>query len=222
MQQYDVIVVGKGNAALCAALAARDKGVSVAILEAAPEEESGGNSRFAGGVMRFAYDGVKDLQKLTDIPPEEVDTVDWESNTIDEFYDDLYRVTNFRTDPNLSETLITKSLDTMVWVRSQGARFLPNYRFQSGMVNGKRKFFGRMPLWMAGGGPGLVEALANTAVVSPPGFPGCTRKHCGCGSGAMPLLGRSAAMVGSACSRPRMSRGSSTSSNWLISDIPSA
>ena len=164
MQQYDVIVVGKGNAALCAALAARDKGVSVAILEAAPEEESGGNSRFAGGVMRFAYDGVKDLQKLTDIPPEEVDTVDWESNTIDEFYDDLYRVTNFRTDPNLSETLITRSLDTMVWVRSQGARFLPNYRFQSGMVNGKRKFFGRMPLWMAGGGPGLVEALANTAV----------------------------------------------------------
>ena len=122
MQQFDVIVVGKGNAALCAALAARDKGASVAILEAAPEEESGGNSRFAGGVMRFAYDGVKDLQKLTDIPAEEVDTVDWESNTIDEFYDDLYRVTNFRTDPNLSETLITKSLDTMVWVRSQGAR----------------------------------------------------------------------------------------------------
>ena len=114
MQQFDVIVVGKGNAALCAALAARDKGATVAILEAAPVDESGGNSRFAGGVMRFAYDGVKDLQKLTDLTEEEVKGADWESNTQDEFYDDLYKVTSFRTDPNLSEALITKSLDAMI------------------------------------------------------------------------------------------------------------
>ena len=49
MQAYDVVVVGKGNAALCAALAARDTGASVAMLEAAPVDLSGGNSRFAGG-----------------------------------------------------------------------------------------------------------------------------------------------------------------------------
>lgn len=60
MKQYDVVVVGKGNAALCAALSARDKGVSVAMLEAANVDESGGNSRFAGGVMRFAYSSVED------------------------------------------------------------------------------------------------------------------------------------------------------------------
>src|SRR5688500_1269739 len=164
MPHADVIVVGKGNAALCAALAARDAGVSVIVLEAAPEEESGGNSRFAGGVMRFAYDGVHDLQKVSDIPPEEVDTVDWESNTQDQFYDDLYNVTGFRTDPQLSEILITQSLDAMIWVRSQGARFLPNYRHQSAIVNGKRKFFGRMPMIMNGGGPGLVQSLTDTAV----------------------------------------------------------
>ncbi|MGZ8155806.1 MAG: FAD-dependent tricarballylate dehydrogenase TcuA [Burkholderiales bacterium] len=163
MHQADVVIVGKGNAALCAALAARDGGASVIMLEAASVDESGGNSRFAGGVMRFAYDGVKDLQKLTDIPPEEVESVDWESNTQDEFYDDLYSVTSFRTDPQLSELLITRSLDTMVWVRSQGAKFVPNYRHQSGIVNGKRKFFGRMPLWMHGGGPGLVQSLTETA-----------------------------------------------------------
>ena len=63
MQQADILVVGKGNAALCAALAAQRPGRHRAVLEAAPVDESGGNSRFAGGVMRFAYDGVKDLRK---------------------------------------------------------------------------------------------------------------------------------------------------------------
>ena len=121
---WDVLVVGKGNAALCAALAAADEGASVAMLEAAPEDESGGNSRFAGGVMRFAYDGVADIEKLCDLTEDEVADIDWESNTTDEFYDDLFRVTNFRTDPTLSEILVTRSLDAMVWLRAQGAPFL--------------------------------------------------------------------------------------------------
>ena len=162
--QWDVLVVGKGNAALCAALAAADEGASVAMLEAAPEEESGGNSRFAGGVMRFAYDGVADIQKLCDLTDDEVRDIDWESNTTDEFYDDLFRVTNFRTDPALSEILVTRSLEAMVWLREQGAHFVPNYRHQSAVVDGKRKFFGRMPMWMVGGGPGLVEDLTKTAL----------------------------------------------------------
>jgi tricarballylate dehydrogenase len=163
-ETYDVIVVGKGNAALCAALAACDGGARVAILEAASIDESGGNSRFAGGVMRFAYDSVRDLQKLSDISEEEARDVDWDSNTVDEFYDDLYRVTNFRTDPALSELLVTRSLETMVWLRSQGVRFDPNYGAQSAIVDGKRRFFGRFPLHVSGGGAGLVEILTNTAV----------------------------------------------------------
>jgi tricarballylate dehydrogenase len=139
-------------------------GASVAMLEAATEDESGGNSRFAGGVMRFQYDGVKDLQRVTDIPAEEVETVDWESNTKDQFFDDLYHVTSFRTDPELSEILVTQSLDTMAWLRGQGARFVPNYRHQSAVTNGKRKFYGRMPLWAHGGGVGMVTALTETAL----------------------------------------------------------
>ena len=163
MHQYDVVVVGKGNAALCAALSARDQGATVAMLEAANVEESGGNSRFAGGVMRFAYSSVEDLQKLTDIPEDEAKNTDWDSNTVDEFYDDLYRVTAFRTDPDLSEALITQSHEGMVWLRSQGASFVPNYGAQSAIVNGKRKFFGRFPITVNGGGAGLVADLTKTA-----------------------------------------------------------
>src|SRR5688572_1035731 len=163
MHMYDVVVVGKGNAALCAAISARDKGATVAMLEAAPIDESGGNSRFAGGVMRFAYSKVEDLQQITEIPDEEAKNTDWDSNTVDEFYDDLYRVTAFRTDPNLSEALITQSHAGMVWLRSQGASFVPNYGSQSAIVNGKRKFFGRFPLTVNGGGAGLVADLTKTA-----------------------------------------------------------
>ena len=164
MQQFDVVVVGKGNAALCAALTARDAGVTVAMLEAATVDESGGNSRFAGGVMRFAYSSVEDLRKITDIPEDEARNTDWDSNTIEEFYDDLYRVTSYRTDPQLSETLTTKSLEGMVWLRAQGASFVPNYGAQSAIVNGRRRFFGRFPLTVNGGGAGLVEDLTGTAV----------------------------------------------------------
>lgn len=161
---FDVLVVGKGNAALCAALAARDGGVRVAMLEAAPIDESGGNSRFAGGVMRFAYSSVEDLKKLTEISDDEAKNTDWDSNTVEEFYDDLYRVTSYRTDAQLSEALVTKSLESMVWLRGQGAKFVPNYGAQSAVVNGRRKFFGRFPLMINGGGAGLVQDLTATAV----------------------------------------------------------
>src|SRR6202011_1533787 len=59
--------LGNGTAALRAALAARQQGARVTMLEAASEEESGGNSAFAGGVMRFAFDGVADLERVTEL-----------------------------------------------------------------------------------------------------------------------------------------------------------
>jgi len=160
---YDVIVVGKGNAALCAALAARDQGATVGILEAASPDESGGNSRFAGGVMRFAFDGVDDLRKVTDITDAEIAQADFGTNTTDEYYDDLFRLTQFKTDPQLSELLVTRSLEIMEWLRSKGVKFIPNYGRQSAVVDGKRRFFGRMPLEVSGGGRGLVEYLDKAA-----------------------------------------------------------
>src|SRR5262245_32976824 len=163
MKQYDVIVVGKGNAALCAALSARDAGATVAMLEAASEEEHGGNSRFAGGVMRFAYSSVEDLRRVTDISDEEAANSDFGTNTREEFLDVLYRLTTYRTDPDLSELLVNNSLDTMAWLRSKGARFILNHGRQSGLVNGRRVYFGNMPIEVNGGGAGLVQYLDASA-----------------------------------------------------------
>ena len=162
-QRYDVIVVGKGNAALCAALSARENGAKVAILEAASPDESCGNSRFAGGVMRFAFHSVAELQKVVDLTEQEIADSDFGTNTIEEFFDDLFRLTHYKTDPQLSEILVTRSLDIMIWLRAQGVKFVPNYGRQSAVVNGRRRFFGRMPLEVSGGGSGLVAFLDKAA-----------------------------------------------------------
>lgn len=69
MDEYDVVVAGAGNAALCAALAARENGARVLVLEKAPEDEKGGNSYFTAGGFRFTHDGLEDVSRdvLTDL-----------------------------------------------------------------------------------------------------------------------------------------------------------
>ena len=64
MEQFDVVVVGGGNAAMCAALSARESVSRVLCLERAPFDEAGGNSKFTAGAMRVVYDGVDDLKRL--------------------------------------------------------------------------------------------------------------------------------------------------------------
>ena len=117
ISEADVIVVGGGNAAFCAALAAQEQGASVTMLEAAPEEESGGNSRFTAGSIRVAYNGVEDIKTLIpDLTQAEVDTTDFGTYTQDQFFDDMARVTQNRADPDLVELLVTKSFPTPpVW-----------------------------------------------------------------------------------------------------------
>src|SRR5215470_9481677 len=121
--QVDVVVVGAGNAAFCAALAAAEHGVSVLMLERAPEPESGGNSRFTAGAFRCVYDGVDDLKALMpDLTSNEIANTDFGTYTQDQFFDDMGRVTEYRTDPELCELLVTRSKDTMRWMREKGVR----------------------------------------------------------------------------------------------------
>src|SRR5690606_14470513 len=102
---WDVIVVGAGNAAGCAALAARESGASVVMLERAPEDEAGGNTRFTAGAMRVVYNGVEDIQKLVELSDQEIADTDFGTYTQDQFFDDIFRVTQYRTDPDMAEIL---------------------------------------------------------------------------------------------------------------------
>jgi tricarballylate dehydrogenase len=160
----DVVVVGAGNAAFCAALAATERGVSVLVLERAPEEEAGGNSRFTAGAFRCVYNGVEDLRALMpDLTDDEVTRSDFGTYTEEKFFDDMGRVTEYRTDPDLCEILVTRSRDTMRWMRDKGVRFLPIWGRQAYKVDGRFKFWGGLTVESWGGGPGLVEALTRIA-----------------------------------------------------------
>jgi len=162
--RFDVVVVGAGNAAFCAALAARECGASVLMLERAPKEENGGNSRFTAGAIRFAYDGVDALRKvMPDLTEDEIRITDFGAYPTDRFFDDMFRVTRYRTDPALCELLVTRSYETMLWLRSKGVRFAPIYGRQAFKVDGRFKFWGGLTVEAWGGGPGLVDQETTIA-----------------------------------------------------------
>ena len=164
MQQWDVIVVGAGNAAFCAALAARERVERVLVLERAAQDESGGNSRFTAGLMRVAYDGVEDLKRvMPDLSPEEIARSDFGTYTEAQFLDDMGRVTEYRCDPDLTELLVKRSLDTVAWMRSKGVRFTAAWGRQAFNIGGRFKFWGGLTVEAVGGGPGLVDSLTQAA-----------------------------------------------------------
>jgi tricarballylate dehydrogenase len=160
----DVVVVGAGNAAFAAAVAARQAGASVVVLERAPQAEAGGNTRFTAGAMRVAYDGVDDLRALMpDLTDEEVARTDFGAYPQGAFFEDMGRVTEYRTDPELCERLVTGSFPTLLWMREQGVRFQPIWGRQAFQVDGRFKFWGGLTVEAWSGGPGLVDAWTTIA-----------------------------------------------------------
>jgi tricarballylate dehydrogenase len=160
----DVIVVGAGNAAFCAALAAQERGAKVLMLEAAPEEESGGNSRFTAGAIRVVYGGIEDIKTLvSDLTPAEIEITDFGAYTAAQFYDDMARLTQHRADPDLVELLVTRSFATLDWMRAKGVRLIPIYGRQAFKIDGKFKFWGGLTVEAVGGGPGLVQMETDAA-----------------------------------------------------------
>jgi tricarballylate dehydrogenase len=139
-RKYDVLVIGGGNAALCAAIAARRAGASVLVLEGAPKFYRGGNTRHTRN-MRCAHDAATDI--LTGPYPEQ------------EFWEDLLRVTGGQTDEELARFMIRESKDILGWIVEQGVRWQPSL--------GGTLSLGRTNSFFLGGGRAMLNALYLTA-----------------------------------------------------------
>ena len=128
VSDYDVIVVGAGNAALAAAVSAREQGARrVLALEKAPRALRGGNTHYSGGLLRIAFDRAEDLRPL--VPDAEREVPGFfagvEPYPHRLFMADLLRVTDGRTDGELAELLIGRSYDTACWMAGQGIEMEP-------------------------------------------------------------------------------------------------
>jgi len=139
-KEYDVLVVGGGNAALCAALMAREAGCSVLILESAPIAFRGGNSRHTRN-LRCMHEEPQDI--LTDAYPEE------------EYWQDLLKVTGGLTDEHLARTVLKHTSGCRPWMMKHGVRFQPPL--------GGTLHLSRTNAFFLGGGKALVNAYYDSA-----------------------------------------------------------
>ena len=139
-QRHDVLVIGGGNAALCAAISARRAGASVLVLEAAPHFYRGGNTRHTRN-MRCAHDSATETLSGP--------------YTEDEFWEDLKRVTQGHTDEELARHMIAQSKEMLTWIVDQGVRFQPSL--------GGTLSLGRTNSFFLGGGRAMLNALYATA-----------------------------------------------------------
>ena len=161
---YDVVIVGAGNAALCSAIAARESGASVLVLEKGPKKKRGGNSYFTDGAIRVAFDTLDDLRQVIPAMTDEVaDQIVMPPYSAEKYRADFQRITQGQTDTTLSNTLIDNSLETMKWLHSHGLEFDLIYDNQSFVKDGKYHFWGGLVLKSVGRGIGLVNKLNDIA-----------------------------------------------------------
>ena len=148
-----MIVVGAGNAGLCAAHAARERGRRVLVLEKADEAWSGGNSAFTAGAIRIAHGGLEDVRDLVEGVEENTDL---DPYTADDFLADMRRVTLGRGDEDMARVLVGDSGDVVRWLRDKGLRFRLMYERQANEVDGRQRFWGGLALGTVDGGEGLM------------------------------------------------------------------
>lgn len=159
MSAKHVVVVGSGNAALCAGIAALEAGAKTTILEKADQQEAGGNSRYTAGAMRFAYANRDDILALMNSSADpRLNETDFGTYSRRDFESDMQFFNAGRPLSDLQRYLIDDSYQTMVWLKNHHVEFEPIYSRQSFEKNGRYTFWGGLTLEAAGEGVGLVEA----------------------------------------------------------------
>ena len=153
-----IIVVGTGNAALCAAIAALEKGAKVLMLEKADEALAGGNTKYTAGAMRFVYNGNDDLLPLLrDTSDPRLPHTDFGTYTARKFSADLLGFNDGLPLSPEQETLVGKSYETLRWLASHDVKFEPIYARQSFEKDGKHIFWGGLTLSAENEGVGLFD-----------------------------------------------------------------
>lgn len=155
---YDVIVVGSGNAALCAGISALENGAKVLIVEKASFDEMGGNSRYTAGAMRFAYNSFEDLKPLLLNPNDpRLENCEFGSYTKEKFLADLKHFNEGQPITELQQFLVDESLSVVHWLAAHNVKFEPSYARQSFIKDGKRIFWGGIAVDTEGEGDGMVQ-----------------------------------------------------------------
>lgn len=155
MSVRKVVVIGTGNAALVAAIAAREKGAKVVVLEKAPEPEYGGNSRFTAGLIRFGFDDKSQVRKFVPhLSDAQFDKVRILPYPVQRYIDDLKAKSQGKADPGLIKWLAEDSYSVMEWFVQHNVQwtwltYIPN-ALETGFGDG-------IVLETVGGGPGIVD-----------------------------------------------------------------
>ena len=153
-----IIIVGSGNAALSAGIAALEKGSEVIIYEKAEKKMAGGNTKYTAGAMRFAYDsGEQLIPLLKNKSDPRLKNTDFGSYSTKQFSSDLLNFNDGRPLSDEQNILVTKSYETIQWLASHNVKFEPIFSRQSFLKNGKHIFWGGLTLASEDEGVGLFD-----------------------------------------------------------------
>jgi len=153
-----VVVVGSGNAALSAGIAALEKGADVVIYEKADKKMAGGNTKYTAGAMRFSYENGDQLIDLLKHPDDKrIKNTDFGTYTNEKFSLDLLNFNDGRPLSPEQKILVSKSFETIQWLASHNVKFEPIYSRQSFLKDGKHIFWGGLTLASENEGVGLFD-----------------------------------------------------------------